>query len=104
MTPAERLAQAATELTTTARLLEDDPLAASCAHLARAARVRAKMLDATVHVELPHQDPQLYTVRQEGSTIIIIQRETGERRFVGLLEFTACGGAAAAWAALERPP
>ena len=97
MTPGERLALAATQLLATSQLLGDDPLAASVAHLARAARARGHLLGATIHVELPVQARVRFTVRQTGDLVLLIDRETGEKRTASLLEFVTLGSVQAAW-------
>lgn len=97
MTPAERLSKAATLLGSVATLLEDDPISPLVKHLARAARLRAVTLDATIHIELPAQKPVRYTVRQQPEGITIIDRETGEKRETSLLDFVNAGSAQGAW-------
>lgn len=100
MTPPERLRDAANLLTQAATLLGDDPLALNVAHLARAARLRAVMLDATVVVDVVDMAPIRYTVRQENDRVTLIDRGTGEKRHTSLLEFVGHGTASAAWEAI----
>jgi len=50
-------------------------------------------------VQVPLQPPVRFTVRQdqEHGGVTLIDRDTGERRDVALLDFAAAGSALAAW-------
>ena len=100
MTQAQRLARAATLLAEAATVLDGHSLAVNVDHLARAARLYAVTLDATVVVDVVAMVAIRYTVRQEDDRVILIDRATGEKRHTSLLAFVGHGTADAAWEAI----